>query len=60
MAEAPHGIDLRLLRVAARVTVGELAREAGWKHQRVTTLEEMDRPTEAATRRYLAALERCR
>lgn len=58
-ANAPvRGIDLRLLRLTARVSAAAVAREAGWSRQRVSAIEASDIPTSRTRRRYLDALAR--
>jgi transcriptional regulator with XRE-family HTH domain len=57
-ADATTGMDLRLCRVARRVTVSDLAAELGVSRQRVSAIESLGRPTWEATQRYWAALER--
>jgi transcriptional regulator with XRE-family HTH domain len=52
-----RGIDLRLLRTARRLSVTAVAEAGGWTRTRVSNLEAMDRPTPAATARYLRALD---
>ncbi len=52
-----HGIDLRLMRTARRVTGAAVARAAGWPAQRVSLIEAYDRPSARSIRRYLAALD---
>lgn len=57
---ATSGLDLRLARVAARVTVTQLAAQLGVTHQRVSSLEGSERPTVTAVSRYMTALEQLR
>jgi transcriptional regulator with XRE-family HTH domain len=52
-----RGIDLRLKRVAARITAKEVAREMGVGSSRISHIETRDRVPQAAAERYLAALE---
>ena len=50
------GIDLRLKRVALRVTVTDLASAMGVSTSRVSHIETRDKVTPDAERRYLEAL----
>lgn len=51
------GIDLKLLRIAARIKASDLARALGVTTSRVSHIESRDEATEEAARKYLAALE---
>ena len=59
-AAAPDwtGIDLRLLRVARRLTVTAVAAAAERSRQTITGIECQDRPTPRAVAMYLDALAR--
>ena len=54
---AMTGLDLKLRRVAARVTGRALAAEMGVGPSRITQIEREAYPTPETERRYLAALE---
>lgn len=54
------GFDLALARFGLRVKAVEVARELGVTPQQVANWEAQDRPSAAARRRYLEALERIR
>lgn len=51
-----NGIDLRLRRVALRITVTDLANAMGVSPSRVSHIETRDRVTPEAEAKYLAAL----
>ena len=50
------GDELRLIRLAGRVTATSVARHWGVHRTRITNLEHEARPPRTATARYLAAL----
>lgn len=51
------GLELRLARTAARITVTELAEAMSVSPSRVSHIEGRDRVTEGAERKYLEALQ---
>jgi transcriptional regulator with XRE-family HTH domain len=50
------GLDLRLKRVAARLSVNEVARAMGVTASRISHIETRDRVTPEAERRFVEAL----
>jgi hypothetical protein len=50
-------MDLRLMRVRARLTVGQVAQAAGWSRSRGSAIEATEYPTRRAVSRYLDALQ---
>jgi transcriptional regulator with XRE-family HTH domain len=57
LAGQPRGIDLKLARIAAGVAQRDVAAALGVSTQRASAIEATHRPTPAAARRYLAALD---
>lgn len=59
LAAAPRtGIDLKIERMRRRVPAKTLARTMGVARSRVSNIEALDKPTDVAIRRYMAALDR--
>lgn len=57
-ATAPSGVDLKIARIGLGVSQGDVARELGVAQSVVSRWENTARPTQAACRRYAAALAR--
>lgn len=53
------GIELRLMRTAARVMAKDVAEAAGWSQSRISQIEARDRVTPGTAERYVAALATC-